>query len=205
MIKAIQHTRFGLLKLSKSFLINGDGLILVDTGYSPGCAGNVLEALNEMGKAPGDIEICIITHSHRDHIGALKVLKEVCGFEVASHSAEAKAIEKATEVRVDRMLEDGGTLPHGGGTRVIHMPGHTAGNISLVVGNTLIAGDTLFRNFGRITPPPSFFSADQGQAVSSVSKLAEYEFDTIMFSHGGVIKTGGKKALLGLLEKLGHA
>lgn len=201
-VHAIQHKVFGLAKSSKSFLIEGDDVVLIDTGLSKGSARDVMRKLNDIGREPASIDLCILTHRHRDHVGGLKALKENCGFEVASHSAEAGHIEKSTGVKVDRRLDDGEVTPVCGGIRVIHVPGHTDGNICLLMGDKLFAGDTVFGKGGGLKTPPSRFSSDPEMARRGISKLEAFEFDAIYPSHGDDILTGGKGKLTELLRSL---
>ena len=81
MVHAIQHRMLGLVKSSKSFLIDEDDIVLIDAGPSKGSARAVLGTLEAIGKKSGSIDLCILTHRHRDHTGGLKALKDMCGFE----------------------------------------------------------------------------------------------------------------------------
>jgi glyoxylase-like metal-dependent hydrolase (beta-lactamase superfamily II) len=192
----------GLVRVSKSFLVDCEELVLIDTGHSKGCTGNVVRAVRGLRRDPQEIVLCVLTHRHRDHVGGLRALKELCGFEVASHAAEAEAIEEATGVTVDHKLEDGDVMPRCGGIRVIHVPGHTRGNICLLMDGNLFAGDTLFGGNGGLRPPPSRFSFDPGEALGGISRLAAFDFEAIYLSHGDDVLTGGKERLGELLRSL---
>ena len=76
-------------------------------------------------------------------------------------------------VGVDRIVEDGEELPFCGGITVIHTPGHTPGHICLYIGQskTLIAGDALSVEGGKLGPLPRFASLDWPLAVRSLGKL----------------------------------
>lgn len=129
-------------------------------------------------------------------------MKDMCGFEVASHSEEAEPIEKATGVRGDHRLEDGDVVPRCGGICVIHIPGHTEGNICLLMGDKLFTGDTVFGRKGGLNPPPSYFSSDPDRAKREIFKLESFEFDAVYLSHGDDIPTGGREKLAELLRNL---
>lgn len=201
MIHAIQHKMLGLLKGSKSFLIDEDDLVLIDAGHSGGCARNVLKMVKVLGMDPGAIDLCILTHRHRDHVGGLRALKGICDFEVASHSAEADAIERATGVGVGLRLEDGEVIPRCGGIRVIHIPGHTGGNVCLLMGDALFSGDTFFGGRRGLRPPPTIYSSDPEEALRGITKLVTYEFEAVYLSHGEDIPIGGKERLEELLRR----
>lgn len=63
-VHVIQHKIMGLVKVSESFLIDGGGLVLIDTGHSKGCSSNVIKSLTKLGREPDEIELCILTHRH---------------------------------------------------------------------------------------------------------------------------------------------
>ena len=84
-------------------------------------------------------------------------------------------------------MEDGEELPFCGGITVIHTPGHTPGHICLYIGQskTLIAGDALSAEGGKLGPLPKFASLDWPSAVRSLGKLVRYDVETVICYHGG--------------------
>ncbi len=145
------------------FLIAGDtGLCLVDAGTA-GAEGAVFEYLRSLGRAPGEIGMLLLTHSHPDHMGAARAVCGAAGCTVAAHGAERDWIEDTEKqfrerpvpgfpslvegpVQVDRVLADGDRVDVGGVTlEVIHTPGHSRGSVSLLVveDGALIAGDAV--------------------------------------------------------------
>ncbi len=191
----------------KAFLLTcGDSLALVDTGRSEEDAETILEYVKSLNKSPRDVEICLITHRHRDHIGGLSRLKKECGFKVASHREDAQAIEEITSVPVDITLDDGQMLPYCEGIKVVHIPGHTPGNICLflMTKGTMIAGDTLFVLDGELSPPPDRYCEDPAMAKRGLRKLLKLDFDALLVSHGDDILENGRAELKRLLGKLGY-
>jgi len=91
-------------------------------------------------------------------------------------------------VTVDRTLEDGEELPFCGGITVIHTPGHTPGHICLYISQskTLVAGDAISAEGGKLGPVPKFASLDWRLALKSLDKLAGYDIETAVCYHGGV-------------------
>jgi glyoxylase-like metal-dependent hydrolase (beta-lactamase superfamily II) len=92
----------------------------------------------------------VLTHSHPDHIGAAKAIREKTGCIVAAHEAEKRWIEDVDlqsrerpvpgfhtlvggSVPVGRSLADGDVIElwDGHSLTVIHTPGHSAGSICL--------------------------------------------------------------------------
>ncbi len=89
-----------------------------------------------------------------------------------------------------RTVEDGEELPYGGGTVVIHTPGHTPGHLCLYVkqAKVLIAGDALNVEEGRLIGPRPQHTADIDAARRSLKKLAEYDIETVICYHGGMYR-----------------
>jgi glyoxylase-like metal-dependent hydrolase (beta-lactamase superfamily II) len=120
---------------------------------------------------------------------------------VAIHSGDAEAMGGV----LDRRLEDGELIPLCGGVRVIHMPGHTPGSICLLHGDALITGDVLIGGRRGLKPPSSISCDNYQEALRSLERLRELDFEAVYVSHGWDIASGGKRAFLELLERLGSA
>lgn len=200
-IHVVEHRMAGLFPVVNSFIAEGDDLVLIDTGLNGGSARNIEKRLGGIERRLADVDICIITHAHRDHVGGLKALKERREpFLVAAHDAEADDVEKATGVEVDLRLVDGQTI---GGFTVVYLPGHTLGNIALLGGGTLIAGDTINGGGAELKGPNLMFAKDRDAAKASVISLANLDFDRVLVCHGAGVEKGGKEALARLIESMG--
>ncbi|MEX0682123.1 MAG: MBL fold metallo-hydrolase [Dehalococcoidia bacterium] len=108
-------------------------------------------------------------------------------------------------VTPDQMINDGDELPIAGGVRVIHTPGHTMGHVSFLIeghGGVLFAGDAGGHMFGRLGKPALIFTEDMAEARKSMRKLAELEFDTACFGHGGVVKGKAHAEFKRYVEKM---
>jgi glyoxylase-like metal-dependent hydrolase (beta-lactamase superfamily II) len=95
---------------------------------------------------------------------------------------------KNQKITVDHTLGDGETLPYCGGIRIIHTPGHTPGHICLYLeaSKTLIAGDALFVDNGKLVPAPAFINADSSGALASLKKLTAHDIAHVIAYHGGL-------------------
>lgn len=80
-----------------AFLIDHDGLTLVDTGI-PGSAGKILDAVREIGKKPEDIRQVLLTHVHADHTGSLAPLKRELGVPAYMHPLDAELLARVLPV-----------------------------------------------------------------------------------------------------------
>lgn len=91
---------------------------------------------------------------------------------------------------VDRVLADGEVLPWCGGIVVIETPGHTPGHVSLYhqQSRTLIAGDALMVQDGRLCGADPNTTLDRPMAHASIQKLAAYDIKTVICYHGGIFR-----------------
>ncbi len=115
---------------------------------------------------------CIInTHGHFDHVSANRELKQATGAELICHPADIPMLAGLSEMAAafglscdnspppDRTVEEGDTITVGNiEMKVLHTPGHSPGGISLVCGDKVFVGDTLFAgSIGRTDFPGGDF------------------------------------------------
>lgn len=156
-------------------------------------AGRIADAVATFGFK---VKYIILTHTHIDHISALDELKDITGGEVALHADEADSLNSdadtmsfiigtsAPSTRADIRLNHGDTLTLGNTQlKIFHTPGHTVGGISVLCGDILISGDTLFHeSIGRT----DFRGGDFDTLISSVKEhLFTLDGDTKVYpGHG---------------------
>ena len=112
-------------------------------------------------------------------------------------------------IQPDQEVNDGEELQVAGGMRAIHSPGHTPGHLAYLWpqhGGVLFAGDAAGNVLGGPGAPVGslggMFTEDFSAARASFRKLAELEFDTACFGHGGVIKGQAHAAFRRAVEKM---
>ena len=105
---------------------------------------------------------------------------------------------------VDAAVQDGDTLDLWEGARVIHVPGHTPGSIALHLPaeRVLICGDAINRRGDRLGAPANPFTIDMKQAIASVRRMAELEFDVLCPGHGEPIAGGAGGQLRAMVRSL---
>ncbi len=195
-----------------AFVIEDDGLTLVDTGL-PGTTDKIFAALRKAGKNPADIKRIILTHLHTDHTGNAADIKRQTGARVYAHRTDALLLEKGVSSRpmtltpgltnrfiyqlfikgagdavapvaVEEKLSDGDVIPLLGGIQVVHTPGHSAGHVALLLPSegVLIAADLCAHVLGLAY---STLYEDRALGQQSIQKAAALSFDTAVFGHGG--------------------
>lgn len=139
---------------ANSYICRADvpgGAFLVDAGLDPEPIAAALQALN---CRPAHV---FCTHGHFDHIGSAQYFQERYGAEIHLHTADVKTARSNNFIlmamkREDRialpplsLVEDGASFSFGDRTLIYRStPGHTPGSCSLMWGDQLFTGDTLF-------------------------------------------------------------
>lgn len=184
------------------YLTTPSGGMLVDTCF-PGKGQAILDELGSLGVQAGDIKHILITHSDVDHIGNAAFLQEKSGAIVWASKTEvpyikgekppagiknaiAKVMKPKIPIDIQTFAENGQM----GDVRVIDTPGHTAGHVSFIFEETLLAGDLLFSDKGKITPSPAMITWDKEALMGSIKKVAPLKFNLVCPAHGEPVERG---------------
>lgn len=133
----------------------------------------------------------LVTHYHPDHVGGdlwgvqvegVTRLLETAAVPLYVNKHEAAGLKQVTGVAETDMkkVEDGDTLDLGAlSIEFMHTPGHTPGSQCFLVGDRLVAGDTLFvQGCGRVDLP----GGDPDQMYYSLTqKLAKLPPETVLY------------------------
>lgn len=175
---------------------NGEATV-VDTGVSDS-EQDIEAALGELGLGWESVGSVVVTHKHPDHQGSLEAVLAATDAPWYAGADEMAAISAPSQ----------GT-PVGDGDRVadlgiIATPGHTVGHICVLdaASGVLVAGDALTEANGAITGSNPNFTEDMGLANASVAKLADFDYEVVLFGHGEPVLEGGS-ALVGELARSG--
>ena len=160
----------------------------------PGDDGDAI--LRRLSSQALHCDAILLTHGHFDHMMALEQLRQATGAPVYIHEDDAELMTdddlnaakllagvSCSPRPADILLHDGDTVKIGGeSVCVMHTPGHTPGSMCLVTGDTVISGDTLFReSIGRYDFP----GGDYGTIMKSLDKFKALEGDyKILPGHG---------------------
>lgn len=204
-------------------LENDDGWTLVDTGAG-GSAARIREAITTLGSGPEDLKRIFLTHQHDDHVGGLSNLLEwapEAELGATAHEAEVisgrrgydpsssalirylsrNARPRPPRSPVSKILREGDLVS---GFRIISTPGHTLGHVSLLrdEDGLLFTADA----FGCLPRKirvgvRKFFCTDPAEAKRSAQKLLREDFETVVMSHGPVLRSGARMRLQETVER----
>ena len=132
-----------------------------------------------------EVEYILLTHGHRDHtLAAPAMHKRYPAAAVYIHRLDANGsgiYHYPLEGVIDSLnyYDEGDTLPLGSLTiSVLYTPGHTAGSVTLKVGDALFVGDTLFAgSCGRTDLP----GGDPMEMLASLRRLGRLEGDYTVY------------------------
>lgn len=132
--------------------------------------------------APGDIQAILLTHHHRDHVGAVERLREQWQVPVWAHPETASQL--AGQVRVDQLLDEGTVLQVGKRTlQVLHTPGHAPGHLALWEPHLrfLFAADLVSPLSSLIIDPED---GDLQQYLASLQRVRALPMRLLLPAHG---------------------
>ena len=161
---------------------------VIDPGYD---ADLILDKLEALGLT---LEAILLTHGHFDHVGAVKELASETGCQVYIHPEDLSMppMMTAGPLYYTKTYAEGTQLKLAGlDIAVLHTPGHTPGSVCLLIGDTMITGDTLFAgSCGRTDLP----GGDWATIRASLNRLAAIEANLwVLPGHGGTSQLRDEK------------
>jgi glyoxylase-like metal-dependent hydrolase (beta-lactamase superfamily II) len=212
---------------SRAYLFEHDGgLTLVDALWDHD-AHMILRYLWSIGRTPRDINDILITHAHRSHLGGVAILKHLSRAKVHSHADEAEIIAgrasaakiplwplRPVEVLGFRIASQLGIQPHMpcevdktvdegdviGGLEVLHMPGHTPGNLAFAwQGTRAVAVADTIMTWPSLTAGWPGFNTDEDEFRHSLERVVAMEPEMVLTGHGDPIWENAAETIKTLL------
>ena len=146
----------------------------------------------------------LLTHGHRDHIGALDAVHHALQAPISLHAADARRFD----LKPDDLLEDGDILDLSeDGLQVVHIPGHTPGSVAFRLMDAhspprAVVGDAIF-------PGGPGHTASYKDLVTSLESLARTVFtwpdETVLHpGHGGPTTVGAERTAFEAFRSAEH-
>jgi glyoxylase-like metal-dependent hydrolase (beta-lactamase superfamily II) len=183
-----------------------DGIVVIDLGWW-GAEGALRDGLRQLGATPDDVVAVLLTHSHRDHIGAWRHVRQApfylarpeveLLFGRADHGGwiprwaakiKQRDLPAPDEIEV-RAFNSDTVLVFGRDTvHTFLLPGHTAGSAAYLIRGTLFAGDAISWTWlSGFRAARGGYSDDVKQARRSLESLrdraAPYRVEWICSAH----------------------
>jgi hydroxyacylglutathione hydrolase len=203
----------------------GDDWTLIDTGAVE-TSDSLVSAIARRTRGNGPKRV-MLTHGHYDHCGGLPAVRAVWNPAILCHRDAVPFVtgefgyqhlvprsfafwvgrffmrRAQWEIPISRDLESGQAAD---GMAVIHLPGHTPGQIGFLHPDdqAMICGDAVMNLNGRLSPPFAMATADPRVARLSMLRLAELDYAHLLPSHGPPILARGREAMLEFLEGREH-
>jgi len=132
-----------------SFAEDNDIGVIIDPGDDAEAILDVIRSIKV------DIQAIFLTHTHFDHIGAVRRIQQTLNIPVYVSGNETN-IKKDWDVK---LVSDGDKIEIGGVTyEFLLTPGHSQGSVCIMAESSIFSGDTLFRqNCGRCDLPGGDF------------------------------------------------
>ncbi len=151
----------------------GEGVVVLDPG--PDDAAHVAAILHETG---GAVALILLSHTHRDHLGALAALKAVTGAPSAGfhRSADQSFVP-------DMPIADGAEIA---GMVALHTPGHAADHLCFArPDGTLFSADHVMGWSSSVVSPPG---GDMADYFTSLRRLLARDDRLYLPGHGPMLQ-----------------
>ncbi|HYW09675.1 MAG TPA: MBL fold metallo-hydrolase [Longimicrobium sp.] len=168
------------------------GVVVVDLGWY-GAERELRGALRKLGATPADVTDVFLTHSHRDHIGAWRLVRharfhlaaseeEFLGGaarhgDLPSRTAEAVLGNPGPwpgEVAVSPFARDTAFVFGADTLRAYPLPGHTPGSAAYLFRRVLFLGDAFaYHRITGLRGAEAIFSADRERSAANLRALIE--------------------------------
>jgi glyoxylase-like metal-dependent hydrolase (beta-lactamase superfamily II) len=179
----------------------GDEICLIDTGFSRK-AKQIVRAFEAANVPLNLVRKAVLTHHHVDHMGGAAYFVKNVRTPLACHTYDVPYVDGREKARMPLLmrlfvrihpapvaipLKDGDRV---GRLLVIHVPGHTPGEIALYDAERkiLFAGDSIAERKGDLLLPGPRFAFNLTQAIQSLASLRALDIELLLPGHGEPVR-----------------
>lgn len=183
-------------KGSNCFLVFDKELVLIDTGHLF-VGKRIVKEIQQLKILPTDIKHILLTHHDADHIGNVKLLKELTGATVWAHKNDIpfitgekdrpgfkKYVGKLFSRNNINDIQPFDNVMKVGNIRIIFTPGHTPGHVCMLFDGVLFAGDLVECKRNKLVPFPNGWNWDTQKLLQSIDSLKDIEYEWVCMAHG---------------------
>lgn len=179
---------------TNTYLIGADRVMIVDPG--PADPSHIADIVKAVAGRP--VTHILITHTHRDHVDGLPLLREAIAAPVvgegphresrALREGETNPFRKAGDYdfRPDIAIADGDVIDNGEvAVTAIATPGHAANHMAFGLGPDCLTGDHVMGWSTTVVAPPD---GDMADYLRSLDRLLKEPHTRYLPGHGDVIR-----------------
>lgn len=173
------------------FLKNDKGYIMIDAGTN---AARVGKELKKIGVNPASVVAILLTHTHSDHVAAIKLFPNAALYMSDKEEKNIKGpLSRIFFNYKYNLLKDGEVRNIGGwNVKTIITPGHTDGSACYFVDDKyLFTGDSLSLVNGQVSTFNDFFNKSTAEQRKSLLKISSLDSMKLLLTahYGGVVNT----------------
>ena len=168
---------------TNSYLIGRKDITLVDPGPK---IDEHIEKLIKLGE--GKIKRILVTHTHRDHSPAAKVIGEILNVPLMGRLVEKDDTLQDKTFKPERFLGHGDLIETAEYTiESIHTPGHASNHLCFLIREekAMLTGDHIMNGSTVVIAHPDGSMKDY---LNSLALLRKYSFNKIWPGHGGFLE-----------------
>jgi endoribonuclease LACTB2 len=174
---------------TNAYLVGRDPAYLIDPGpENPKEQQRLFQVLDTQRALGCRLAAVVLTHHHRDHVGAARVCSDRYGAPIWAHGLTARMLKD--KLKVSHEIEDGDCLELGAAPdgqpwhlEALHTPGHAAGHLAFYEPHyrLLFAGDMVSTQSSILIVPPD---GDLSTYLASLRRLRALDCRLLLPAHG---------------------
>jgi glyoxylase-like metal-dependent hydrolase (beta-lactamase superfamily II) len=181
-------------------IVAGEPCLIIDPGSAPRLP-SLIRRMTDDGLDPARLGLALFTHSHPDHLGAGRALRDrygtipaMHGLETAFYAGAGCRSPRPSPAREDFIELEEGEFRYGGHRFHLHLsPGHSPGSLTLhwPEAKLLVVGDVYFSGTFGATDMPGGSEPAMFDTLKKLERLNDVEL--VLCGHGPAIT--GREAI----------